>query len=222
MGLFQTYYQETLLSNYSTCSRWTGGVFFGRVIDTYGTHHVAIPCSIACVIFIILLSLCTTYSQIFLAQGVGFGLAASGLFSCGVVSVGQWFHKRKAFALGLVLMGSSTGISYHLFSFVDSGYLSMVYRRCSSPNLSPDSNQGNRVACSCSLLRSYHSSSEFAGMPAHERPSTEEEMGSESALLRLCIIQITRLQRLFSRDLFRNVSHIYHSISCHINISNNH
>jgi MFS family permease len=146
MGLFQTYYQETLLLNYSasaiswiftiqlflmfvsqpqppqlrhlltgaTCSRWTGGAFFGRVIDTYGTHHVAIPCSIACVIFIILLSLCTTYSQIFLAQGVGFGLAASGLFSCGIVSVGQWFHKRKAFALGLVLMGSSTGIAITL------------------------------------------------------------------------------------------------------------
>jgi MFS family permease len=57
--------------------------------------------------------------QIFLAQGVGFGLAASGLFSCGIVSVGQWFHKRKALALGLVLMGSSTGISYHSSSFVD-------------------------------------------------------------------------------------------------------
>ena len=102
--------------------------------------------------------------------------------------MGQWFHKRKAFALGLVLMGSSTGISYHPSSFVNSGYLSMVYRRCSSPNLSPDSNQGNRVACSCSLLRSYHSSSEFAGMSAHERPSTEEEMGSESTLLRFCVI----------------------------------
>jgi hypothetical protein len=153
--------------------------------------------------------------QIFLAQGVGFGLAASGLFSCGIVSVGQWFHKRKALALGLVLMGSSTGISYHSSNFVDSEYLFMVYRRCSAPIISPDSHQRNWVACSCSVLRSDHSSSKYTGMSAHERSSTEEEMGSESSLLRLRIIQNTRLQRLFSRDLFRSVSHIHHSISCH-------
>jgi hypothetical protein len=119
--------------------------------------------------------------------------------------VGQWFHKRKAFALGLVLMGSSTGISYHSSSFVDSGYLSMVYRRRSSPNLSPDSNQRNWVACSCSLLCSDHSSNKYDSMSAHERPSTEEEMGSESTLLRLRIIQITCLQRLFCGDFLRRV-----------------
>jgi hypothetical protein len=58
-----------------------------------------------------MLSLSTAYYQIFLSQGVGFGIAASGLFSCGIVSVGQWFHKRKALALGIVLGGSSTGIT---------------------------------------------------------------------------------------------------------------
>jgi MFS family permease len=56
-----------------------------------------------------MLSLSSAYYQIFLTQGVGFGIAASGLFSCGIVSVGQWFHKRKALALGVVLAGSSTG-----------------------------------------------------------------------------------------------------------------
>ena len=123
--------------------------------------------------------------------------------------MGQWFHKRKAFALGLVLMGSSTGIRYHSSSFVDSRYLSVVCRRCSTPNLSPDPHQGDRVACSCSLLRSDHSSSEHAGMSTHERLSTEEEMGSESTLLRFCVIRISSLQRLFSGDFLRSVSHIH-------------
>jgi hypothetical protein len=58
-----------------------------------------------------MLSISTAYYQIFLTQGVGFGIAASGLFSCGIVSTGQFFHKRKALALGIVLAGSSTGIS---------------------------------------------------------------------------------------------------------------
>jgi hypothetical protein len=57
-----------------------------------------------------MLSLSTKYYQIFLTQGVGFGFAASGLFSCGIVSVGQHFHRRKALALGIVLAGSSTGM----------------------------------------------------------------------------------------------------------------
>jgi len=59
-----------------------------------------------------MLSLSTEYYQVFLTQGVGFGFAASGLFSCGIVSTGQFSHKRKALALGIVLAGSSTGMTF--------------------------------------------------------------------------------------------------------------
>ena len=113
-----TSHQLRHLLTRAACSRWTGGAFFGRVIDTYGTHHVAIPCSIAIIFFMSMLSLCTSYARIFLTQGVGFGLAASGLFSCGIVSVGQWFHKRKALALGIVL-GEVVQV-YPSSGFVDS------------------------------------------------------------------------------------------------------
>lgn len=82
-----------------------------------------------------MLSLSTKYYQIFLAQGVGFGFAASGLFSCGIVSVGQWFHKRKALALGIVLAGSSTGI--FPFEVVQCCGLLMVRRRRHPPYLPP-------------------------------------------------------------------------------------
>ncbi|KAE9366249.1 putative MFS transporter [Stipitochalara longipes BDJ] len=124
MGIFQTYYEQALLSQYSASDiswifttqlflMWSGGAMFGRIIDTYGTKWIAIICTIACTFFVCMLSLSTEYYQIFLTQGVGFGLAASGLFSCGLVSVGQHFHRRKALALGIVLAGSSTGGVIH-------------------------------------------------------------------------------------------------------------
>lgn len=91
-------------------SRWTGGVFFGRIVDTYGTRCITIPCTIGCTVSIVTLSFCSAYYQIFLVQGVGFGISAAGLFSCATTSVGQWFNKRKALALGIVLAGSSLGM----------------------------------------------------------------------------------------------------------------
>ncbi|KAJ5035374.1 uncharacterized protein L3040_007845 [Drepanopeziza brunnea f. sp. 'multigermtubi'] len=124
LGLFQTYYEQHLLKAYapSTISwifttqmflMWTGGAFFGRVVDTYGTQVVAIPCTVGCTFSIFMLSFCTSYYQIFLCQGVGFGVSAGGLFSCATTSVGQWFEKRKALALGTVLAGSSLGGVLH-------------------------------------------------------------------------------------------------------------
>ncbi|KAF8859164.1 MFS general substrate transporter [Acephala macrosclerotiorum] len=124
LGLFQTYYEENLLSMHSASTIswiftiqlflvWAGGAVFGRVIDTYGTHHVALPCAIGCTLSVFMVSFCTEYYQILLAQGVGFGLSAAGLFSCATASVGQFFEKRKALALGIALSGGSTGGTLH-------------------------------------------------------------------------------------------------------------
>ncbi|KAH7409015.1 putative MFS transporter [Cadophora sp. MPI-SDFR-AT-0126] len=127
LGLFQTYYEQTLLKEYSASTiswmfttqlflMWTGGAFFGRIVDTYGTLCIAIPCTAGCTLSILLLSFCSEYYQIFLVQGVGFGISAAGLFSCATTSVGQWFDKRKALALGIVLAGSSLGgVVYSLY-----------------------------------------------------------------------------------------------------------
>ena len=75
-----------------------------------------------------MLSLSTAYFQIMLSQGVGFGIFASGLYSCGVTSVGQWFQKRKALALGLVLAGGSSGAVVH------SLYLHFLIPKIGFPN----------------------------------------------------------------------------------------
>lgn len=56
-----------------------------------------------------MLSLCTTYYQIILAQGVGLGLAMGLLFNLAVNIPSHWFKKRRAFAIGVQSTGSSIG-----------------------------------------------------------------------------------------------------------------
>jgi MCP family monocarboxylic acid transporter-like MFS transporter 10 len=56
-----------------------------------------------------MLSLCSSYYQIFLAQGVGLGIAFGLLFNLAVSIPTHWFLKRRAFAMGVQAAGSSIG-----------------------------------------------------------------------------------------------------------------
>lgn len=56
-----------------------------------------------------MLSLCSTYYQIFLAQGVGLGISFGLLFNLAVSVPTHWFMKRRATALGIQAAGSSVG-----------------------------------------------------------------------------------------------------------------
>lgn len=56
-----------------------------------------------------LLSLCTQYYQIILAQGVGVGIAMGLMFNLAVSIPTHWFKRRRATALGIQAAGSSIG-----------------------------------------------------------------------------------------------------------------
>ncbi|CRG91816.1 putative transporter MCH4 [Talaromyces islandicus] len=100
---FQTTYEQTVLRQYSSsdiswifavqlCLMWVLGPLYGCILDTYGSAPVLYPCSLLCVFSLCMTSLAKEYHQIFLAQGLGFGVDVGGVFTTSIVCVGQWCH----------------------------------------------------------------------------------------------------------------------------------
>lgn len=56
-----------------------------------------------------MLSLCTKFWQVWLAQGLGMGVATGFLYQPGLAIVSQYFRRRRSFAMGIVMTGASTG-----------------------------------------------------------------------------------------------------------------
>lgn len=116
-GVYQTYYETNMLSSESASSiSWIGsvqaallmlcGVVSGPLYDA-GYFRYLITVGLGLIVLgQFLTSLCTTYWQVLLAQGVmtGIGMGLSFLPSAAILA--QYFQRRRALVLGISSAGS--------------------------------------------------------------------------------------------------------------------
>lgn len=118
-GLFQSYYVNTMKLGSPSAVAWIGtiqvwilfnvGTFSGRLTDAgYFRLTFITGATIAC-FGMFMLSLCKTYWQVFLAQGVCVGIGFGLVFVPSVALVSTYFLKKRPIALGLSACGSATG-----------------------------------------------------------------------------------------------------------------
>ncbi|KAK5718550.1 hypothetical protein LTR15_008281 [Elasticomyces elasticus] len=119
-GTYQTFYETDLLSASSPSDiSWIGSVqaFLLMVVSALGgplydagyVHHLLIGGSVLAVLGQMMLSLCTTYWQVFLAQGICIGIGTGAMFVPGVAILSTYFSTKIATATGLAAAGSSLG-----------------------------------------------------------------------------------------------------------------
>ncbi|CEJ83014.1 hypothetical protein VHEMI03048 [[Torrubiella] hemipterigena] len=119
-GQFQIIYETDILKNESTSTiAWIGStqflvcylvcIFTGPVLDAGHLHLLLGVGTVVTVFGLMMVSLCSTYYQFFLAQtivtGIGFGL----IFLPASFVVAQWFSTRTPLAIGISVSGSSIG-----------------------------------------------------------------------------------------------------------------
>lgn len=120
IGIFQGYYQENQLKAYSpstvswissleTFFMFFGGAVVGKAFDAYGAPVLLLVGTFLHVFGLMMASVSTAYWHFLLAQGVCSALGASMIFYPAIGCVSTWFHRRRAFALGIMASGSSLG-----------------------------------------------------------------------------------------------------------------
>ncbi|KAF7557994.1 hypothetical protein G7Z17_g280 [Cylindrodendrum hubeiense] len=120
VGVFQEYYQNTLLSDYSPSTiSWIPslqiffmmgmGPFVGTIYDHFGPRWLLLIGSLLHIFGIMMASLGTEYYQILLAQGLCSALGTSAIFQLSVSCVTGWFNHRRGAAFGILFTGSSIG-----------------------------------------------------------------------------------------------------------------
>jgi len=119
-GVFQAYYEETLLKDSSPSTiAWIGsleyalvfipGLVSGRLFDMGHMRLPVLLASIALVISTMVVAECSKYWHFLLVQGLISGVSCGILFTPALSVVSHWFRRRKGLAFGLVALGSSVG-----------------------------------------------------------------------------------------------------------------
>ncbi|KAL2861872.1 major facilitator superfamily domain-containing protein [Aspergillus pseudodeflectus] len=119
-GVYQTYYENTLLPDYSASSiSWIGtiqgfllflaGIVAGPIFDKGYLKALIAVGSFLVVFGLMMTSLSTKYYQVFLAHGITVGIGCAFLFLPSVAIVATYFTSKRALATGITASGGSIG-----------------------------------------------------------------------------------------------------------------
>ncbi|KAM5352807.1 hypothetical protein ACJ41O_005529 [Fusarium nematophilum] len=120
VGAFQEYYQNDLLSQYSSSTiAWIPSlqIFFmmgmgpiiGTLYDNYGPRYLILVGSFLHVFGLMMASISTEYYQILLSQGVCSAIGVSAIFQPALSTIHGWFDSKRGAAFGILSTGSSLG-----------------------------------------------------------------------------------------------------------------
>ena len=117
-GVFQAHYTQDLGLEPSAVS-WIGsmqmlghfslGMFSGRMFDAGYFYWVIIPGMLLAALGTMMTSLCSSYWQFFLAQGLMTGLGCGLQFAPTISLVTTYFSKNRSVAVAITASGSATG-----------------------------------------------------------------------------------------------------------------
>ena len=119
-GVYQTYYQTHILSEESESNiAWIGSLqggmllivcfFAGPIYDAGYFNSLVSTGAILNVIGMMITSICQSYWQIILAQGVLVGIGSGLLYLPGASVISQHFKENRALAFGIASVGSNIG-----------------------------------------------------------------------------------------------------------------
>lgn len=120
IGIFQSYYEATLLSQYSPgVISWIPSfeIFFtfvmspviGQLYDRFGPRLVILAGSFLHVFGLMMASLSTNYYQLLLSQGVCSALGICAIFQPCMSCIPSWFQRKRGIAYGIISSGTSLG-----------------------------------------------------------------------------------------------------------------
>ncbi|KAJ7931716.1 major facilitator superfamily domain-containing protein [Mycena leptocephala] len=119
-GVFQAYYEETILKDVPASNiAWIGsiqyslvflpGLVTGRLFDLGYFKIPYLAASALLVLSTFLVAQCTEYWHFLLCQGLATGLACGMVFGPTFGVIGHWFNRRRGLATGFSAIGSSIG-----------------------------------------------------------------------------------------------------------------
>lgn len=119
-GVFQSYYENHLLTTYSSSAiSWIGtvqafflieiGVITGPLYDQGYQRYILATGAILLTLGVMMTSIATEYYSVFLSLGVCSGIGMGCMFFPGITSINTYFSTKRGLASGLAALGSGVG-----------------------------------------------------------------------------------------------------------------